>query len=101
MPSSLSIFLQGDTVIAPTVFGGGLRCAGGVLKRLYVKSASGGTSSAPQGGDFSVSVQSAILGDPIPLGGVRIYQTYFRDPNLSYCPAGFNVTNAIAIAWGA
>ena len=88
-------------MIAPTTFGGGLRCAGGVLKRLYVKSASGGTISAPQFLDPSVSAKSASLGDTIPLGALRVYQVYFRDSNLSYCPAGFNVTNAIVIAWGA
>ena len=101
MPSALSIFLQGDTVIAPTPFGGGLRCAGGVLRRLYVKSASGGSISAPQFGDPSISARSATLGDTIPLGATRIYQVYYRDSNLGFCPGGFNVTNALLVAWGA
>ena len=37
----------------------------------------------------------------IPLGATRIYQVYYRDPNLGFCPGGGNVTNAVAIAWGA
>ena len=93
--------LQGDAVIAPVNFGDGLRCAGGNLKRLYVKSASGGVVNAPQAGDPLISARSATLGDTIPLGATRIYQVYYRDPNLGFCAGGFNVTNAMLIAWGA
>jgi Tol biopolymer transport system component len=100
LPTALSIVLQGDTWIAPVVFGDGLRCAGGTLKRLYVKSASGGSTSAPQTGDPAISARSAALGDTIPLGATRIYQVYYRDANLVFCAGGFNVSTAIAIAWG-
>jgi Tol biopolymer transport system component len=100
LPTALSIVLQGSTVIAPANFGDGLRCAGGVLKRLYVKHAVGGTISAPQAGDPPISTRSAALGDTIPLGATRAYQVYYRDANLGFCPAGFNASNAIAIAWG-
>jgi hypothetical protein len=82
-----------------------LRCTGGVLKRLYVKNASGGTASAPQGGDPSVSARSSTLGDQLPLGCTRIYQVYYRDSNPNFCPgpsgSTFNVSNAVALAWGA
>jgi hypothetical protein len=105
LPSALSIVLQGDVTIAPTNFGDGLRCAGGNLKRLFVKNASAGTVTAPAPGDPSISAQSAILGDPISLGTQRVYQVYYRDPSLSFCPDPpgntFNVTNAIAVVWGA
>jgi hypothetical protein len=104
LPTALSIYLQGSTPIAPVNFGDGLRCAGGSLKRMYVKRASGGVVTAPQGGDPSVSSRSAALGDPLPLGATRIYQVYYRDPNPSFCPnppgGTFNVSNAIAVAWG-
>jgi hypothetical protein len=103
-PNALSIFLQGNVQIAPVHFGDGLRCTGGALKRLFVKSASGGLVTAPQSGDPSVSARSAALGDPIPLGATREYQVYYRDSNASFCPnpqgGSFNVSNAIAIAWG-
>ena len=85
---------------APVVFGDGLRCAGGALKRLYTKTAASGSITAPQAGDPTVSARSAALGDPIPLGATRVYHTYYRDPNLGFCPAGFNATNAIAQVWG-
>jgi hypothetical protein len=104
LPSSLSIFLQGTTAIVPTYFGDGLRCAGGVLKRLYTKNAVAGTVIAPQGSDPTISSRSAALGDPIPAGATRVYQVYYRDPSLTFCPSlpgdTFNISNAIAVAWG-
>lgn len=104
LPSALSIFLQGNATLIPAVnFGDGLRCAGGILKRLYVKNASGGFVSAPGPGDPSVSQQSANLGDPIPPGERRYYQVYYRDANVGFCPdppgSTFNVTNALKIIW--
>ncbi len=104
LPSVLSIFLQGNATIgAPLVFGDGLRCVGGSLKRLYVKNAVAGTASAPAAGDPSVSAQSALLGDPIAPGTSRWYQTYYRDPNLGFCAApqgnSFNVSSGLQLAW--
>jgi Tol biopolymer transport system component len=98
--TALSVVLQGSEAAAPRAFGGGLRCASGVLLRPYTKNANGGSMSAPQGSEPSISLRSAILGDPIALGSTRIYQVYYRDSNLAFCPAGFNVSNAIATAWG-
>jgi Tol biopolymer transport system component len=98
--TALSIVLQGSSAIMPVNFGDGLRCAGGSLKRLYVKTASGGSITAPEASDPSIAAQSSTLGDPIPLGATRVYQVYYRDPNLAFCAGGFNVSSAIAIAWG-
>jgi len=104
LPSVLSVFLQGNQVLAaPVSFGDGLRCAGGVLKRLYIKNASGGVVSAPATGDLPISAQSALLGDTIAPGTSRWYQVYYRDPNQGFCsaPQGntWNVTNALQIDW--
>jgi hypothetical protein len=103
LPSALSIVLQGNAQVAPTHFGDGARCAAGALKRLYVTNASAGSLSVPQAGDPSITVRSAALGDPIAPGSVRYYQTYYRDPNLSFCPApqgdAWNVTNGVKITW--
>ncbi len=102
-PTAFTIFLQGNLEVAPVLFGDGLRCAGGTLKRLYSRNASGGTVSAPQGGDPSVSARSAALGDTIPIGGTRYYQTYYRDPNPSFCPSPmgstFNSSNGYRVTW--
>jgi hypothetical protein len=103
LPTALTIFLQGNQLIAPLPFGDGLRCAGGALKRLYVESASGGSASAPQLGDPSVSQQSANLGDPILPGSSRWYQAYYRDSNATFCPIPqgntYNISNAVQVDW--
>lgn len=104
MPATaLSIFNQGDAAIdAGVVFGQGIRCVGGNLKRLYVKSAVGGTASAPQPGDPSVWSRSLGLGDPISAGTTRSYYVYYRDAVvLGGCPSSstFNTTQAIQTLW--
>lgn len=103
LPTALSIFLQGNATISPVPFGDGLRCAGGILKRLYVKSATSGAVSAPAAGDPSISAQSANLGDPIPAGERRYYQVYYRDSDIVFCPSPtgstFNVTNVVKLTW--
>lgn len=103
LSSALSIFLQGTTSIAPVVFGDGLRCVGGTLKRLYTKNAAHGVASAPAAGDPSVSARSAALNDPLAAGSLRCLQTYYRDPNASYCPAPsgstFNVSSGLLVTW--
>jgi hypothetical protein len=103
LANAFSVFLQGNAEIAPTFFGDGLRCAGGSLRRLYVKQASGGVVSAPQPGDLSISARSAALGDAIGVGGTRIYQVYYRDPSLTFCPSPtgntWNVSSGLQVQW--
>jgi hypothetical protein len=103
-PTSLSVVLQGDMEISPAIFGDGRRCAGGSLKRLYVKSASGGTVVAPAAGDPSISARSAALGDTLVPGSTRRIQVYYRDPDPNFCPGPiggtFNVSNGLRVIWG-
>lgn len=102
--TALSIVLQGTTQNGGVVFGQGVLCIGGNLVRLYVKTAVGGSITAPAGGDPSVSTRSAALGDVLSLGTTRYHQVYYRDPfvNLSLCPetATFNATQALSVVWG-
>jgi Tol biopolymer transport system component len=99
---ALTVVVQGDVLIAPAVFGDGLRCVGGSLKRLYLRSAPGGALSVPQAGDLPVSGMSALLGDTLLPGSNRVYQTYYRDSVLGFCAGEtFNLSQAIVIAWGA
>ena len=101
-PSAFTIFLQGDALIpAGVVFGDGLRCAGGQLKRLYSRSAVLGAVDAPILGDPSISARSAALGDPLAVGSTRYYQTYYRDPSPTFCASGgtFNSTNGVRVVW--
>ena len=104
LASSLSIFLQGNsTIAAGAVFGDGVRCVGGTLKRIAVESAIGGAVDYPGVGDPSISARSAALGDPISSGSSRYYQTYYRDPDASFCPVPtggtFNVSNGVSVLW--
>jgi len=104
MPTALTIFLQGNATLGSGVpFGDGIRCAGGVLKRLYVKSASGGEADAPGVGDLSITARSAALGDPILAGERRYYQTYYRDANANFCPrpqgSTFNASSGVKVVW--
>jgi hypothetical protein len=104
LATTLSIVIQGNVTISPTNFGDGLRCAGGTLKRLYTKHATGGVIIVPQAGEPSISARSAALNHPIGVGQNRDYQVYYRDGNPSFCPAPagstFNSTGAVAITWG-
>jgi Tol biopolymer transport system component len=102
-PSALSIVLQGNAPIAAgAVYGQGVRCAGGSLKRLFTKIASVGSITAPGAGDPSVSAQSAAKGDPIQAGQSRWYLVYYRDPTvLGGCPSTstFNATQSGQVTW--
>jgi Tol biopolymer transport system component len=104
-PTAASLLLQGDTLI-PTglVFGQGVRCAGGTLKRLYVKIAVNGSITAPDlsAGDPTISTRSAFLGAPIQPGQPRYYLVYYRDPTvLGACPSTstFNTTQTGQVSW--
>jgi Tol biopolymer transport system component len=101
--SATSIVLQGtSSSAAGVVFGQGVRCVAGTLKRLYTRAASGGSISVPSGSDPSVSARSAALGNPIVAGQHRYYMVYYRDPIvLGGCPATstFNGTDALDVLW--
>jgi plastocyanin len=104
LPNALSIFLQGKTSLAaPLTFGDGVRCVNTALKRLGTHNAVNGAVQYPQGADLPITVRSANLGDPIAPGSMRFYQTYYRDPNLAFCPApmgdSWNVSGGIQILW--
>ena len=104
LPTALSVFLQGDAQSTPGfLFGDGIRCVSGSLKRLYSRNASAGAVSAPTGADLSITAQSAAKGDVIAPGSTRYYQVYYRDPDASFCPMPpgdfFNVSNGVSIVW--
>jgi hypothetical protein len=103
--TAASILLQGTSALAGgVVYGQGVRCVGGSLKRLYTKSAVAGSITAPDfaSGDQQVSVRSEARGDPILLGQSRWYLVFYRDPVvLGGCPASssFNATQTGRIDW--
>ena len=104
-PTATSMLIQGDAEISSgIVFGQGVRCLGGAIKRLYLKTAVAGCITAPDfnAGDSSISTRSAALGAPIQPGQPYYYLVYYRDPFvLGGCPAtsGFNATQTGMITW--
>ena len=98
--TSTSIFLQGTTLIPNgVVFGDGVRCMGGPLRRLYVKNAVGGVVSAPTGTEPSITTRSAALGDILLPGMTRYYQVQYRDPANFCTTALFNASSGYVITW--
>lgn len=104
-PTALTVFWQGSTETAGSSFGDGIGCFSNPgLRRLYFKNASGGSATAPQGAELTVSARSAATGDPLSSGDTRIYHTFYRDPDGPFCPpaAGstFNTSNGLRVIWG-
>jgi hypothetical protein len=90
-PNALSVAIQGNAVLAvPRIYGDGLRCVGGSLKRLGIGHSSPdgtvifGPGLAGRGGWTS----GAIFG----------FQVYHRDPT-GPCGTGFNVTPTVAVTF--
>ena len=102
--TSTTIFLQSPSnSISGFVFGAGVRCISGSLKRLYTGPASGGTISRPSGADPNVHNRSAALGDTLTPGATRFYMTYYRDPAAagpcSNPASTFNCSNSGRLTW--
>jgi len=99
MPNSSALYFQGTTQANGgngTVFGDGLRCAGGMVQRLGTKNNTGNQSSYPVGGDPLVSVRGQVL---VP--GSRTYQIWYRNA-AAFCSVDtFNLSNGYEITWGA
>jgi len=101
---AMSVVLQASTAVSTGIsFGQGVRCAGGQVKRLYSKPASGGSMAAPGPGDLSVSARSAQIGDRLLAGMSRYYFVYYKDGTvLGGCSnsRNFNTTQAQLVQWG-
>ena len=100
------MLIQGTAFNAGALFGHGIRCAAGTIKRLYTKIAVAGSITAPNlpGGDLDIPARSAALGNVILAGQSRWYQVYYRDTTLLLpgCPVPanqYNVTNAAQVVW--
>jgi len=103
-PSAPCLYFQGDAhLLSSFASGDGLRCTGGLQRRLFLDVASAGSSAEPDAGDPSIRARAAALGDALPPGCVRFYQVYYRDPSPTFCaePAGstWNLTNALRVVW--
>ncbi|MCB9913912.1 MAG: hypothetical protein H6828_02040 [Planctomycetes bacterium] len=76
---------------AGTLFGDGLRCAGGSVVRLQIRVAGASGTSVTT---VNVGVKGGVA-----IGDVRRYQLWYRDPAGSPCGAFFNLTNGLELTW--
>jgi hypothetical protein len=95
-PNLPCLFFQGDNSVNGgngTPFGGGLRCAGGGVKRLVVRfSDAGGVATT-----FGVTLW---LQGGVGAGATRRYQAWYRDPVPGgSCSSSFNFSNGLELDW--
>lgn len=84
------LFFSGPNTLSGTLFGDGLRCAGGPLVRLGVEFTDAAGNASSQG---SLSAQEGL----VP-GTTRTYQFWYRDVS-GPCGTGFNLSNGYVIPW--
>ncbi len=97
MSNSSALYFQGtqrQNGGAGSVFGDGLRCAGGSVVRLGTRTNAGGASQYPSAGDPPVSVRGSVAP-----GNVRAYQVWYRNA-AAFCTAStFNLSNGLELVW--
>lgn len=103
-PNSTCVLLQGNghVQLAGVIYGDGVRCFGGMIKRLFrrVTDSTGAVSFGHGiGTDLDIHAQSCALGDCIVTGTWRAYAVAYRDPASFACSPAFNVSSAYYVAW--
>ncbi len=96
-PNAALLFYQGTQQAAGgagIVFGDGLRCAVGSVRRLRTVQASGGQASIPGASDPTLSSMGLVTAP-----GVRDYQVWYRNAAAFCTSATFNLTNGLEITW--
>lgn len=92
--NKFGLFFQGSAKVnggAGSLFGDGLRCAGGQVQRLQSVATSGAGVALSQG---SISVLGGASA-----GATLYYQFWYRDIAASPCGQRFNTTNALEVLW--
>ena len=97
----LSVFYQANTLTAPSFFGDGVLCSGGLVLLINAKPATAGTYQYPQlTSDPSISARSASLGDLLVVGATRYYFVAYRDSCPTFCTSSArNKTNSYMVTW--
>jgi hypothetical protein len=92
VPGQTAILFEGNAMLASgngILFGDGLRCAGGQLRRMgYRTSDAAGIASWPPG--------TTGVNNWTP-GATRQFQVWYSDPGSSPCSTNFNTTNALEV----
>jgi hypothetical protein len=100
--TTIGLLVEGSSTIQPFAFGDGLFCFGGSILRLYIVVANGGVSEhARCRRPVDSRARRRLSAVPIAAGERRVYQTYYRDAALAFCPSGgsFNFSNALLVHW--
>jgi len=98
-PNNSGLYFQANNDLSPgNVWGDGLQCAGGQLKRLGVRFADASGASNTSGFAQSISVKAGN----IVAGDTKRYQLWYRTTIAPPCGLGvndFNSTNGYAVTW--
>jgi len=94
--SQSGLYFQANNDLSPgSLWGDGLRCAGGSLKRLGVRfsDATGYSDTSAWATSISVRAGNILAGD------TKYYQLWYRNPFNSPCGSDFNASNGVAVLW--
>ncbi len=97
MTSTTVVYYQGGSLVnggAGAVYGDGLNCTAGPIRRLGSTSNVAGDSNVPVPGGESISVRGQISAP-----GTRWYQARYRNASSFCTPATFNSTNQVRVDW--
>jgi hypothetical protein len=98
-PNNSGLYFQADNDLSPgNIWGDGLQCAGGQLKRLGVRFSDANGDSDTSGWATTISAKAGN----ITAGDTKRYQIWYRTNVAPPCGAGindFNATNGYAITW--
>ena len=98
-PNNSGLYFQANDDLSPgIIWGDGLQCAGGALKRLGVRFASAAGASDTSAWTTPISVRAGN----ITAGDTKRYQLWYRTTVAPPCGLGvndFNSTNGYAVTW--
>lgn len=94
VPNQLGLYFQGNNAVnggSGVFFGDGVRCVGGGVVRLQVRTASAtGTSN---------TTADLIAVGGIAIGDTKYFQLWYRDHRGTSCGSGFNLTHGVQITF--
>jgi hypothetical protein len=90
-PSQPGVLVQGNA-LTPQTFRDGLLCISGSTERVERMTSTAGGQAATT---LSIVQEGAVPGP----GATRYYQYWFRDPQISVCGTGSNLSNAVEVVW--
>lgn len=94
-PNASAILTQSSGTGTPVLFGDGIRCISGQLRRMGSVAANAGAATWPPAGTDPIALRGAVPAS----GGTYYYYVFYRDV-VSYCNAApYNLTETQRIVW--